>query len=164
MFWAVLVLTDQKAAWLMASNGICQQFFLLRGEGIKILYQKKKRLLFSAKTCLIAILFVNKKVQVGSDVTNNFKRLMFILVKPVFNHLIWKNSWIYSVKNWRNIVPGICLSGWFFAVKSVKKKRVKNLKTPQDKFYFWPLLFGILILMYVFQFQTERKTWTIGGI
>ena len=22
---------------------------------------------------------------------------MFILVKPVFNHLIWKNSWIYSV-------------------------------------------------------------------
>ena len=162
MFWAVLVLTDQKAAWLMASNGICQQFFLLRGEGIK--YQKKKRLLFSAKTCLIAILFVNKKVQVGSDVTNNFKRLMFILVKPVFNHLIWKNSWIYSVKNWRNIVPGICLSGWFFAVKSVKKKRVINLKTPQDKFYFWPLLFGILILMYVFQFQTERKTWTIGGI
>ena len=71
------------------------------------------------------------------------------------------------------IVPGICLSGfvvvscWFFAVKSVKKNvLIINLKTPQNKYYFWPLLFGILILpvMYVFEFQTERKTWTIGGI
>ena len=31
------------------------------------------------------------------------------------------------------------------------------MKTPQNKFYFWPLLFGILILMYVFEFQTEKN-------
>ena len=57
----------------------------------------KKELLSLAKTCLIAILFVNKKKSArglfNKDVTN-ILRLMFILVKPaVFNHLIWKNSW-----------------------------------------------------------------------
>ena len=36
---------------------------------------------------------------------------MFILVKLVFNHLIWKNSWIYSVIN----IDGI-YSTWYLFV------------------------------------------------
>ena len=58
VFWAVLVLFGQILTLKRPfSNGICQQ--ILVGEGIKI--SDKKRLLSLVKTCLIAILFVNKK-------------------------------------------------------------------------------------------------------
>ena len=59
----------------------------------------------------------------------------------------------------------LCGCLWLILCCQVYEEKSVNYKSkaPQNKFYFWSLLFGILIL-YVFEFQTEKKTWTIGGI
>ena len=124
MFWAVLVLFGQLLtrkppdSWLQTA--FVSKFFFWGGKGLNI--RQKETALFGKDLsyCNKKKLFVNKKVQEGSDVTNNFKRLMFILVKPVFNHLIWKNSWIYSVitlMEW--YLVSVCLAFWLSLADSL---------------------------------------------
>ena len=53
------------------------------------------------------------------------------------------------------LVPAFCLSG--FAFESVKKKSIINLKSPNNKIFFWPLLFGILKLMSDLSLKQREK-------
>ena len=122
MFWAVLVLFGQLLtrkppdSWLQTA--FVSKFFFEGGiKGLNI--RQKETALSLATTCLIALLFVNKKSARGLR-CDNVKRSMFILVKPVFNHLIWKNSRIYSVitlMEW--YLVSVCLAFWLSLADSL---------------------------------------------
>ena len=113
----------------------------------------------------------NKEKNCALDVTSNYIESLYSTESSVQSFKLEKR--LDSVITTR-IVPvaaGICLSGfavvssWFFAVKSVKKKRNKNWKAQKTKCFFWPLTviwhFNANVR---FEYESERKIWTKDNI
>ena len=90
---------------------------------------------------------------------------MFILVKPVFNHLIWKNSWIYSVIALTELSTWQLFASLILCCQVCEEKKCYKFENPSKQILLLAFVIQYLninVCMY-FSFKQRKKLEPLGA-